>query len=169
MKHTQTSPPKSIHFFCTTRLAWKFSWASMVAHPWSLSPTLHHPATRWQHPSYVQCAARAMNHHSSMMAKSYLLGYDHFFTSISSIFCGTSYEIHDMMQTHPRRQFPLILAWAITVHKSQGLTLARATFNPGEDESHCGVTFVALTRVRHPMHFAFSRVVATSLNRWFQK
>ena len=67
-----------------------------------------------------------------------------------------SSDVYDIAEKHTRRQFPLILAWAITVHKSQGLTLSRATFNPGDDEVHCGGTFTALTRVRHPMHFAFS-------------
>ena len=38
-----------------------------------------------------------------------------------------------------------------------------ATFDPGEDEVHCGGTFTALTRVRHPMHFAFS--VTPSIER----
>ena len=65
-----------------------------------------------------------------------------------------SNEVYDLAEKHTRRQFPFILAWALTVHKSQGLTLTCATFDPGDDEVHCGGTFTALTRVRHPMHFA---------------
>ena len=65
-------------------------------------------------------------------------------------------EMYDRGTTHTRSQFPLMLAWAVTVHKAQGLTLRRATYNAGDSESHCGVTFVAMTRVRHPLHIAFS-------------
>ena len=52
-----------------------------------------------------------------------------------------------------------------TVHKSQGLTLQRATYTPGNDETHCGITFVALTRVRHPSHIAFAPPPETNTTR----
>lgn len=42
------------------------------------------------------------------------------------------------------------------VHKAQGLTLSRTTYDAGNNEWAVGQTFVALTRVRHPGHFAFS-------------
>jgi hypothetical protein len=48
------------------------------------------------------------------------------------------------------------------VHKSQGLTLQRATYDAGNDEWTSGLTFVALTRVRHPAHFAFSPMPASA-------
>ena len=54
------------------------------------------------------------------------------------------------------QQFPLRLAWAVTIHKSQGLTLARAVLDAGDHEWASGLTFVALTRVRHPAHVALS-------------
>ena len=56
-------------------------------------------------------------------------------------------------EVHARTQFPLALAWALTVHKAQGLTLPRVLYDPNEDERPgVGLTFVAMTRVRHPHH-----------------
>lgn len=44
-------------------------------------------------------------------------------------------------------QIPLIYAWAVTIHKSQGATLQRAVIDIGEDIFECGQTYVALSRV----------------------
>ncbi|CAG8666979.1 16356_t:CDS:2 [Cetraspora pellucida] len=46
-----------------------------------------------------------------------------------------------------RMQFSLCLAWAITIHKSQGLTLQHAIINLGNKEFATGLTFVGISRV----------------------
>ncbi|XP_059064702.1 uncharacterized protein LOC131856794 [Cryptomeria japonica] len=61
-----------------------------------------------------------------------------------------------------RTQIPLTTAWAITIHKSQGLTLDKATIDLGNTEKQ-GLTFTAISRVKsidgiriHPA-FSFER------------
>ncbi|XP_059065918.1 uncharacterized protein LOC131857402 [Cryptomeria japonica] len=44
-------------------------------------------------------------------------------------------------------QIPLRLAWALTIHKSQGLTLQKATIDIGPIERTC-LMFVAISRVK---------------------
>jgi hypothetical protein len=45
-----------------------------------------------------------------------------------------------------RAQIPLKMAWALTIHKSQGMTLPKATIDIGKTERQ-GLTFTAISRV----------------------
>ena len=52
-----------------------------------------------------------------------------------------------------RRQFPLRLAYTVTIHKSQGMTLDRVVADLGDKELTIGLSYVAASRVRDPNHF----------------
>ena len=47
-----------------------------------------------------------------------------------------------------RQQLPLTLAWALTILKSQGMTLEKAWIDIGKKEKTLGTTYVAISRAR---------------------
>ena len=62
-----------------------------------------------------------------------------------------------------RLQFPLMLAWALTHWKAQGMTLSLVRISLGEKTAKSpGVGYVALTRVKHVRHLIFE----TDLPAW---
>ena len=78
----------------------------------------------------------------------------------------------DGKSVRSRTQFPLRLSWAMTIHKSQGLTLNQAVIDIGEKDITTGSTFVACSRLKtlNGLYFepkAFSRI--ESLNQGKRK
>lgn len=63
-------------------------------------------------------------------------------------------------KTGSRIQLPLILGWAISIHKSQGLTLNKAILGIGDRESHHGITYVGCSRVKSYKGLAFDKSFA---------
>jgi ATP-dependent DNA helicase PIF1 len=55
----------------------------------------------------------------------------------------------DGLEGYGIKQIPLILAWAITIHKSQGSTLELAEIDIGSGIFECGQSYVALSRVKN--------------------
>ncbi len=47
-----------------------------------------------------------------------------------------------------RKQHPIRLAYALTIHKSQGQTLVKVVIDLGKNERSLGLAFVALSRVK---------------------
>jgi hypothetical protein len=58
-------------------------------------------------------------------------------------------------RSHSRRQFPLRLAYTVSIHKSQGMTLNKAIVELGDKDFVHGRSFVAISRVRRITDLAF--------------
>ena len=76
---------------------------------------------------------------------------------------------------HERQQLPLKLVWAITIHKSQGLTLPKAWIDIGHTEKTAGISYVTISRVRtlsnciiEPMTFERLTSLKRSINLKFR-
>ena len=61
---------------------------------------------------------------------------------------GWHYTQHDEFPALAVGAIPLMLAWAMTIHKIQGATLAMAEIDVGGHVFECGQTYVALSRVQ---------------------
>lgn len=62
--------------------------------------------------------------------------------------CSITVTSQTLDGVHERQQLPLKLAWAMTIHKSQGLTLPKALRDIGKTEKKTGISYVAISRVR---------------------
>ena len=58
-----------------------------------------------------------------------------------------------------RKQFPLLLAWFLTVHKAQGLTLDKVIIEGVSKFFDYGQLYVALSRVRNSSDLRFTEPI----------
>jgi hypothetical protein len=66
-----------------------------------------------------------------------------------------------------RTQFPLNLAYALTIHKAQGGTYERVVLDLGKDEFDIGLSYVGMSRVRELRHLFFDPMPTLDrLTRW---
>ena len=97
----------------------------------------------------------ADNHQPPDLPKAVIVKFDNYkgpsiSKSISSCvpICPITVTSQSLDGMHERQQLPLKLAWAITIHKSQGLTLPKAWIDIGQTEKTAGISYVAISRVK---------------------
>ena len=62
--------------------------------------------------------------------------------------CSIAIMSDTLGTVNEKQQTPLKLAWAITIHKSQGLTLTNAWIDTGKNERTPGIFYFAISRVK---------------------
>ena len=62
--------------------------------------------------------------------------------------CPITVSSQTIEGVHERQQLPLRLAYALTIHKSQGLTLSKAWIDIGKSEKTPGISYVAISRIK---------------------
>ena len=89
--------------------------------------------------------------------------------------CPMTVTSHSLDTFHERQQLPLRLAWATTIHNSQGLTLEKAWIDIGPRERTAGMTYVAISRVKildssviEPMSFERLKTIKNASNFQFR-
>ena len=63
-------------------------------------------------------------------------------------------------KTGSRIQLLLILGWAISIHKSQGLTLKKAILGIRDRESHHGIMYIGCSRIKSYKGLTFDKSFA---------
>jgi len=63
-------------------------------------------------------------------------------------YCPITVSAQSLQGIHERQQLLQQLAYALTIHKGQGLTLSKAWVDIGISEKTHGITYVAISRVK---------------------
>ena len=104
---------------------------------------------------YILCLNKVINHQILQ-----ILVLENFAVRIQSLYffltyvdiISQTYESDFYGPSHKRQQFPIKIAWEITVHKSERLPLFKKLVDIGKNEQFTGWTYVELSRVRKQEH-----------------